>query len=59
MALHSSDRELLEAVILRLDRIEATHTHIADVVDELKPEVIGIVERLQNNPMFKMFIGGK
>jgi len=48
LALHNQNAEILE-----------THRKILEVVEELKPEVMGIVNSLQKNPMFKMFLGGK
>lgn len=36
-----------------------THRKILLVVEEIKPEVMSVVNSLQSNPMFKMFLGGK
>lgn len=51
--------EKVDTLTTRIDSIERTHTHIADVVDELRPEVSDIVEGLQKNPMIRMMIGSK
>ena len=51
--------EKVDTLTTRIESIERTHTHIADVVDELRPEVSDIVEGLQKNPMIRMMIGSK
>lgn len=40
-------------------RIEAIHIKILGIVEELKPEVVSVVDGLKSNPMLKMFLGGK
>ena len=40
-------------------KVRETHVKILEIVDELKPEVMAVVDGLQNNPMFKMLLGGK
>lgn len=39
--------------------VETIHKKILAIVEELKPEVIGVVDSLKSNPMFKMLLGGK
>ena len=51
--------EKVDTLTTRIESIERTHTRIADVVDELRPEVSDIVEGLQKNPMIRMMIGSK
>ena len=40
-------------------RILETHVEMARAVAEVKPVVMEVVNDLQNNPMLKMFLGGK
>ena len=39
--------------------IREIHSKILAVVEEVKPEVTGVIASLQKNPMFKMLLGGK
>lgn len=49
----------LLAVAKETSHIKTVHEKILTVVEELKPEVLGVVESLRSNPMFKMLLGGK
>lgn len=39
--------------------IQEKHAKILGVVEELKPDVMAVINGLQKNPMFKMLLGGK
>lgn len=41
----------------KMDTILAVHEKILETVEELKPEVMAVVNGLQSNPMLKMFLG--
>jgi hypothetical protein len=48
IALHRENQEILDV-----------HRKVLAVVEEIKPEVMSVVNSLQKNPMFRMFLGGK
>lgn len=57
--MNDADRERIASLEVKIDKVLETHERILNVVDELKPQVLSLLERLEKNPMFKMFLGGK
>lgn len=54
-----TDREILLALEAKVDSIHEIHSKILAVVEEVKPQVLSLIDRLEKNPMAKMILGGK
>lgn len=39
--------------------IKEVHTKILAIVEEIRPDVESVISSIQNNPMAKMFLGGR